>query len=116
MQHISEIDKNFAVDENVNREGMRWFDPKQPPFLLYGLIYDDQGYKRMDSDVAKAVNDGVFALHRQTSGGRLSFETDSKYLAIYVKCGIARSSTMPGKRGRQPGVYQCVCTACDDRR
>lgn len=95
MQHISEIDKNFAVDENVNREGMRWFDPKQPPFLLHGLIYDDQGYKRMDSDVAKAVNDGVFALHRQTSGGRLSFETDSKYLAIYVKCGIARSSTMP---------------------
>ena len=95
MHHISEIDRNFAVNDNINREGMRWFDPKQPPFTLHGLLYDDNGYKRMDSAVAKAVNDGVFALHRHTSGGRISFETDSEYVAIYVKCGIAQSSTMP---------------------
>ena len=23
---------------------MRWFDPKQPPFTLHGLLYDDNGY------------------------------------------------------------------------
>lgn len=95
MSNISEIDRNFAVDDNVSREGMGWFDPKQPPFALHGLLFDDDGYKRMDSAVAKAVNDGVFTLHRHTSGGRVTFETDSKYIAIYVKCGIAQSSTMP---------------------
>jgi len=95
MRHISEIDRNFAINADIKREGMRWFDPKQPPFLLHGLLFDDDGYKRMDSDVAKSVNDGVYTLHRHTSGGRVSFETDSEYIAIYVKCGVAKSSTMP---------------------
>lgn len=95
MRHISEIDKNFVVNEDIDQPGMRWFDPKLPPFQLHGLIYDDQGYKRMDSDVAGAVNEGVFALHRHTSGGRITFETDSKYIALHVKCGFANSSTMP---------------------
>lgn len=95
MSNISEIDRNFAVDDNVNREGMRWFDPKQPPFTLHGLLFDEDGYKRMDSAVAKTVNDGVFALHRHTSGGRVTFETDSEYIAIHVKCGVVQATTMP---------------------
>lgn len=95
MSNISEIDRNFAVDDNVKRDDMGWFDPKQPPFLLHGLLFDEQGYKRMDSNVAKCVNEGVVTLHRHTSGGRITFETDSPYIAIYVKCGIAQSSTMP---------------------
>ena len=95
MFNISQIDKNFAVDTNIEREGLQWHDPKHHPFTLHGLIYDDSGYKRMDSNVAQAVSEGVFALHRHTTGGRISIETDSPYLAIYVRCGSVAPATMP---------------------
>lgn len=95
MVNISRIDKNFLVDTNIERDGLQWYDPRQYPFTLHGLLYDNLGYKRMDSDVAQSVSEGIFALHRHTSGGRLSFETDSPYLAIYVRCGSVAPTTMP---------------------
>lgn len=95
MPSIDRIDKNFKVDTAINAKDLQWYDPSGEPFLLHGISCDDTGYKRMDSDVAKEVSEGVFALHRHTSGGRLSFETDSQYIAIHVACDKARSSTMP---------------------
>lgn len=95
MPDIEKVDKNFLVDTAINRTDMGWYDPRQPPFTIHGLLWDDQGYKRMDTSVAEKVNAGVSILHRHTSGGRISFETDSEYIAINVKCGVAKSSTMP---------------------
>ena len=96
MKSIQQIDKNFRVDTAIEAEDLCWFDPTKAPFLLHGLLHDRSGYMRMDPDVAATVSEGVQTLFRHTSGGRLSFETDSKYLAIHVKCGCrGDSSKMP---------------------
>ena len=76
-------------------EGLKWFDPCQPPFRLYGVFHDGYGYTRMDSETGKSVNENVSQLYRNTSGGRLSFETDSPYIAIFAVCDDAKPATMP---------------------
>lgn len=95
MLRIDSIDKNFKIDTIIEADGLCWYDPSGAPFLLHGVSYDNGGYTRMDSKIAKEVSDGVFALHRHTSGGRLTFETDSAYVAIHAVCDKAQSSTMP---------------------
>ena len=54
------------------------------PFCLFGLMYDLK-FRRMPENVAKEINDGVYRLHTNTSGGRLRFITDSPYIALVVK-------------------------------
>ncbi len=96
MKKISEIDTNFKTTDKIDKPGIRWINAKNELFTLHGLLTDDDGYKRMDSEVAAKVNEGVMLLHRHTSGGRLTFETDSPYIAISVKMkNMERSSTMP---------------------
>ena len=95
MLGIDSIDKNFKIDTNIEAEGLCWYEASKAPFGLHGITCDEDGYRRMDSDVAKEVSDGVFALHRHTSGGRVTFETESDYIAIHAVCDKCRPSTMP---------------------
>ena len=85
LAKISEIDRNFEVKNTFNNDGIVWVTPNDKPLSLYGVFFDGEKYKRMDSDVAKSVSNGVFCLHTNTSGGRITFETDSPYVAISVK-------------------------------
>lgn len=79
----------------LKADSICWYDPTEAPFQIHGLLWDGDGFKRMDSDVAKAVSGEVCGLHRNTSGGRLTFETDSPYIAIYAECGDVSPATMP---------------------
>lgn len=94
MPKLSEIDKNFKVETKIEYDGLKWFDASSDLFSLHGLLKDDEGYKRMDSSVAKATNEGVFELHRHTSGGRITFETTSPYIAIHAKVKCEHSHVM----------------------
>jgi len=49
----------------------------------------------MGSGIGGSVNENVSQLYRNTSGGRLSFETDSPYVAIYAVCDDVNPVTMP---------------------
>lgn len=80
---ITEIDKNFKLPE-VNEPDIEWFDVREAPFALHGVFFDEgtDRFMRMPYDVADKVSVGVrFGAHIST-GGRLRFITDSKYVAI----------------------------------
>ena len=81
-QNISEIDKNFTVQTKIEKEGIRFYDPKLSPFKVYGLFHDGKKWCRLPEDVAKTVSEGVLFLHDNTAGGRIRFKTDSPYVAI----------------------------------
>lgn len=83
MKKIEEIDKNFEAKKPVFAE-MKTYDIHSSPFSLYGLLYDEEGFYRMDKSVAEKVSDSVKALNYNTSGGCLRFSTDSKRIILTV--------------------------------
>lgn len=81
---ISKIDSNFVLQKYAD-SGLRFFDAIEPPFVVYGLMYDEQdGFYRLPIETAQEVSDGVGVLCRSTSGGRVRFCTDSQ--KIVLKC------------------------------
>lgn len=85
MNNIALIDSNFKVNTNLDERDIKFYDVSQPPFKIYGVYYDSEKYRRIPEYVAKSVNDGVYALHANTAGGRVRFKTDSPYVAINAK-------------------------------
>ncbi len=85
MQDITLIDSNFKVDTELKIKDIKFYDVNQPPFKIYGVLYDSGKYRRLPESVAKTVNDGVYGLHAHTAGGRVRFKTDSPYIAIHAK-------------------------------
>ncbi len=82
---IEDIDRNLVVETDITEPDLVWFNVREAPFKLYGLIYDEeQGcYVRLPQDVANGVSSGVSGgLNRCTAGGRVRFKTDSPYIAI----------------------------------
>lgn len=85
MKDIVEIDKNFAIETKIVRDGLTFFDPQQAPFRIYGVFKENGKFRRMPEAVAKSVSAGVYSLHTHTAGGRVRFITDSPYVAIKAK-------------------------------
>lgn len=84
---ITQIDKNFKVDSTIDKEGLCFYDPREAPFKIYGVYYQEGKFRRLPETVAKATNDGVLSLHANTAGGRLRFRTDSQKIAIQAVHG-----------------------------
>ena len=98
MSDISKIDKNLAIESVLNKDGISFYDVRKAPFSIYGLYdYKNQPiFRRLPEDVAKATNDGVVMLSKNTSGGRVRFSTDSPFVCIKVTMNtIHRFSHMP---------------------
>ena len=60
---IAAIDPNFAVNTEAFPEGMRFYNAKEAPFTVYGVMPDEDCFRRLPEDVAKAVValcDGTF--------------------------------------------------------
>ncbi len=78
------------ADENIKaREGLRFYSFRSEPFRIYGL-YDAQNPERkrcvrMPEEVAEKVSDAVRSLNFATAGGRVRFNTTSRYLALKMK-------------------------------
>lgn len=92
MAKISEIDKNFAVVSKIEKENISWLSSHSDCFTVKGVFFDGDCYKRMPSEIAEKVSDGVKYLNNHTSGGRILFETDSPYIALSAK---GKSDHMP---------------------
>lgn len=84
---ISKVDKNFAVETNIQREGLVFFDAETAPFKIYGIYRDGEKFRRLPEAVAEATSPGVHALHANTAGGRVRFVTDSPFIAISAHMG-----------------------------
>ena len=89
MINISELDKNLAVSHTLDKEvkeRFEFFDPEQAPFKMYGVFRENEKFVRIPTKVAETVSDGVNALKNHSAGGRIRFVTDSKSVALIVKC------------------------------
>ncbi len=84
---IAEIDKNFAIVNNVDKNDCVYRSVNEEPFRVYGVFYFDGKFRRMDEGIAKKVSLGVSNLHANTAGGRIRFRTDSEYVALRVRYG-----------------------------
>ena len=99
---ISKIDKNFEVKTSIDKEGIKFYDVDEAPFKIYGVFRENGKYRRIPENVAKSVSEEVYVLHTNTSGGRVKFLTNSKYIAIKAEMdGISRSphSRLTGNAG-----------------
>ena len=84
MTDIAKIDKNFAIETNVQREKIKFYDAKSAPIKLYGVWHDGEGYRRVPKDVAERTSEGLVNLAMNTAGGRIRFVTDSPYVVLKV--------------------------------
>lgn len=85
MSDISAIDSNFKVETKIDQSDLRFYDPRQAPFQICGVYFEDGKFRRLPEAVAKATNSGVLRLHAKTAGGRVRFRTDSPYIAVHAK-------------------------------
>lgn len=84
MQDITKIDKNFAVETQIDRPDIVWYDVSEEPFRIYGA-YSVNPYLRMPTEVAERVNPGVLGNHHYTAGIRTRFRCNTKYIALHVE-------------------------------
>lgn len=96
MSDISKIDKNLAVSKEICKDGFRFYDTFESPFVISGLLYVDGVFCRMVPSVAERVSENVRGLNYHTSGGRIRFRTDSRRVAIAAKYeSVSKMSHMP---------------------
>lgn len=82
MARIEDIDKNLKVDTNIEKKNIKFLNPENAPFKIYGVFRDGDCFCRIPKETAKKINDGVYYLNHHTSGGRICFVTDSPYIVI----------------------------------
>ena len=84
MTDIAELDRNFEIKTNIDKEDIRFYSADKLPFKVYGVYRENDRYCRLPEVVAKKVNSGVHEFYDATAGGRVRFITDSSYVAIYA--------------------------------
>ena len=90
---IAQIDKAFAIESNIQRNGLTFRSALTEPISLHGVFYKDGRFRRIPEEVAKATSEGVLHLHTHTAGGRIRFSTDSLYVVLKANLGKARLMT-----------------------
>ncbi len=85
---IEEIDKNMQYHSAEELGELEWYDiRKEEAFDIYGLYKprSEKEFKRMPTEVAEKVNEGVLQFHGLTAGGRVRFGTDSSVIAVLAE-------------------------------
>ncbi len=96
MPDISSIDKNFAIETNIKRDNLKFYDAKSAPFRLFGVVHDGECYRRVPKSVAEETSSGVAFLSMKTAGGRIRFVTNSPYILLKVQLpALERMNHMP---------------------
>lgn len=88
---LDNIDKNFLVSADITEQDITWFNVRQLPFSLHGIMYEEKygRFSRMLQEDAVKISEGISILNLNTAGGRVRFCTDSKYIAI---CAIMENA------------------------
>ena len=75
----------FEVPKEFLEYNIKYFNIKDKPFRVYGLLYDDEeGFVRLPKSFIKGSGERFEGLYRMDAGGRVRFSTNSRYLAIKV--------------------------------
>lgn len=85
MKRMDELDRNFKINTNIQRDGLRFYDAESDPFRIYGVFREGDRFRRMPEKIARSVSEGVAWFHSNTAGGRVRFVTDSPYVAISAR-------------------------------
>ena len=83
IRNAQDIDRNFAIEKKLSREGMIFKSAEE--LDVYGVELIDGVYRRMKYDDAKAIGEMVALISSECAGGRVRVATDSPYVAIYVE-------------------------------
>ena len=81
--NIKDIDKNLDINTKINEKDLRFISALEDPFDVYGTC--GERYLRLPLKDAERVSEGVKQLAANTSGVRIRFKTDSKFVAVSVK-------------------------------
>lgn len=83
MSTLEKLDKNFVVPGLPEGVEMEYYNVKSAPFKIFGVFVEGDHYARVPEDVAEKIGSaGVSIMRKQTAGGRVSFATNSKYVAL----------------------------------
>lgn len=82
MKDVTSFDKALRVTAVVERDGMRFYDIDNPPFLVSGVFRDGDHYRRIPKAVSETVSEAVDWLGSNTAGGRVRFVTDSTFIVV----------------------------------
>ena len=52
MKDISQVDRNFVVETELNLPDVKFYDVKESPFKIYGVFYENGKFRRMPQAVA----------------------------------------------------------------
>lgn len=93
---MERIDANLAGSGPIEEDGLRFYNVRQEPFRVYGLLWESpkDSFRRMPVEAAKKVSASIETLHLHTAGGRVRFTTDSKTLAIRANMNPNRKSAL----------------------
>ena len=106
---IAKLDKNFAIDpQEIKKPDVKFHSIWEEPFKVYGVIFENERFRRMPEEVANSVNEGVKHHHKSTAGGRVKFITDSPYVAVYAKLSMGKMAhfALAGSAGFDLTVYK----------
>ncbi len=87
-----------------------WYPVREAPFRIYGLYspLDGTRFRRMPEEVAEATSEGVAHLNYNTAGGRVTFATDSPYIAVFAQMhDMVRMPHMPRTGSSGFDIYIC---------
>ena len=110
---IEDIDQNFLVNAQFDTSDLAFYDILEAPFQINGLMLPQDKsdkFKRIPTELAQQVNEGVLYLHACTAGGRIRFKTNASKIAIFVKMGlVGKMSHFPltGSSGFDLYVDRC---------
>ena len=99
------IKTDVFFDKNtVEKDDVKVYDVRESPFDLYGFYMPESGevFRRIPNEVAKNTSKSVEELNVCTTGGRVRFKTDSKYIALKMttkKAGIMKHMSASGSMG-----------------
>lgn len=82
MKRITDVDANFKIDTDIEKDDIVFYNILNEPFKIYGIFHEGGKFRRMPEKVAKTVSQSVDFLHTKTAGGRVRFKTNSSYIAI----------------------------------
>jgi len=88
---IEDVDQNFLVNAQFDTSDLAFYDILEAPFQINGLMLPQDKadkFKRIPTELARQVNEGVLYLHACTAGGRIRFKTNAAKIAIFVKMGL----------------------------
>lgn len=85
MKNIADIDKNFKIETNIEKDDIKFYNPSNAPFKIYGVFEENGKFCRMPAEVAKATSEQMEHLYEHTAGGRIRFITDSPYVVLVTK-------------------------------